>query len=107
MSVIADGRAAGAVTPALVLEAVAGSFSLTPEDLRGRRRDRAAAQARQVAMYLLKEATPCSLAQIGLEMGNRDHSTVIHACRKVAVDLENDPQLKRRVAEIRQGLTSR
>jgi len=106
MSVVAEDRPAGAaVTPALILEAVAGSFNLTPDDLKGRRRDRTAATARQVAMYLLKEATPCSLAQIGLEMGNRDHSTVIHACRKGSQDLENDPQLKRRVAEIRQGLS--
>jgi chromosomal replication initiator protein len=107
MEDIAGDRTGGTITPALVLEAVAGSFNVTPDDLRGRKRDRSTARARQVAMYLLKQATPCSLAEIGLEMGNRDHSTVIHACRKIAQDLDNDPRLKRRVNEIQSGFSSR
>jgi len=93
-----------ALTPELVMKAVAGRFHLTPADLTGRKRDRATALARQVAMYLLKEANNCSLAQIGLEFGNRDHATVIHACRKIARDLDNDPYLQRQVLDIQKGL---
>jgi len=92
------------LTPELVMKAVAERFQLTPADLTGRKRDRATALARQVAMYLLKEANNCSLAQIGLEFGNRDHATVIHACRKIARDIDNDSYLRRQVLDIQKGL---
>ena len=93
------------ITPSLVLEAVASSFQLTLSDLKSRKRDRETALARQVAMYLLKQATNCSLAQIGLELGNRDHSTVVHACQKITGAIDNNPYLKRKVSEIQQGIS--
>jgi chromosomal replication initiator protein len=93
-----------AVAPELVMKVVAERFQLTPADLIGRKRDRATALARQVAMYLLKEANRCSLAQIGLEFGKRDHATVIHACRKIASDMDNDPYLRRQVLDIQKRL---
>ena len=92
-----------AIAPELVMKVVAERFQLTPADLTGRKRDRATALARQVAMYLLKEGSSCSLAQIGLEFGNRDHATVIHACRKIANDMDNDPHLRRQVLDIQKG----
>ena len=93
-----------AVAPELVMKLVAERFQLTPADLISRKRDRATALARQVAMYLLKEASSCSLAQIGLEFGNRNHATVIHACRKIASDMDNDSHLRRQVLDIQKGL---
>jgi len=93
------------LTPNLVLETVANSFQLTLSDIKSRKRDRETALARQVAMYLLKQATNCSLAQIGLELGNRDHATVIHACQKIASELDTNPYLKRKVSEIQQGIS--
>jgi chromosomal replication initiator protein len=56
-------------------------------------------------MHLLKAATNCSLAQIGLELGNRNHSTVIHACQKIAGGIDNNPYLKRKVSEIKRGIS--
>jgi len=90
--------------PELVIKVVAERFKLTPADLAGRKRDRATALARQVAMYLLKEGSSCSLAQIGLDFGNRDHATVIHACRKISRDMANDPYLRRQVLDIQKKL---
>ncbi len=98
------GAKSAPITPELVIETVARSFQLTTADLKGRKRDRVTAQARQVTMYLLKQATNCSLAQIGLELGNRDHSTVIHASRKIASDMDNDPYLRRKILDIQQGI---
>jgi len=92
------------VTPELVMQIVASSFRLTLADLKSRKRDRETALARQVAMYLIKQATNCSLAQIGLEFGNRDSSTVIHACQKIAKDIDNNPSLRRKISEIQQGI---
>jgi len=101
---ITPGSNKTAIAPELVMKVVAERFQLTPADLTGRKRDRATALARQVAMYLLKEGSSCSLAQIGLEFGNRDHATVIHACRKIANDMDNDPHLRRQVLDIQKGL---
>ncbi|MCJ7425803.1 MAG: hypothetical protein MUO17_01480 [Dehalococcoidales bacterium] len=84
---------------------MAQSFQLTPDDLKGRKRDRNTALARQLAMYLLKEGTSCSLAQIGLEFGKRDHSTVTHAVQKIAAGMDNDPYLRRKVLDIQQGFS--
>ncbi|MFH0942386.1 MAG: chromosomal replication initiator protein DnaA, partial [Chloroflexota bacterium] len=67
------------LTADLVIDAVAIDFKITLEDIKSRKRDKETALARQVAMYLLRAETDCSLAQIGKEFG-RDHSTVMHAC---------------------------
>jgi chromosomal replication initiator protein len=93
------------LTPQAVIKAVAQSFQLNPEDLKGRKRDRNTTLARQLAMYLLKEGTSCSLAQIGLEFGKRDHSTVTHAVQKIAAEIDNDPYLRRKVFDIQQGIS--
>jgi chromosomal replication initiator protein len=93
------------VTPDRVIKAVAQSFQLAPDDLRGRKRDRNTALARQTAMYLLKEGTSCSLAQIGLEFGSRDHSTVTHAIKKIAAEIDSDPYLRRKLFDIQQDIS--
>jgi len=90
----------GPPTPSLLLEAVADSFQIAPVDLKGRRRDKETALARQVAMYLIKRETDCSLAQIGKELGDRNPSTVSHACEKIANALNASPHLKRRISDI-------
>jgi chromosomal replication initiator protein len=99
------GASSASITPNLVIETVANSFQLTAADLKSRKRDRATALARQVAMYLIKQTTNCSLAQIGLELGNRDHSTVIYASQKIATDMDNDPSLRRKVLDIQRGIS--
>lgn len=95
---------AATITPNLVMEMVAERFQLTLADLRSQKRDRVTALARQAAMYLLKQTTNYTLAQIGLEMGNRNHATVIHACQKIANVMDNDPYLRRKILDIQQGL---
>ncbi len=66
-----------------IINFVAAYYYLTPEDLRGKRRTRDVAFARQVAMYLARELTDLSLPKIGEEFGGRDHTTVIHALKKI------------------------
>jgi chromosomal replication initiator protein len=93
-----------ATTPCLVIEAVASSFHLTAADLKTRKRDKETALARQVAMYLIRQETASSLAQIGSELGGRDHSTVIHACEKIAAEINTSPALQRKILDIQQAL---
>ncbi len=91
-------------TPAIVLDAVANSFQLTVEDLTGRRRERGIVQARQVAMYLLKQQNGNSLAEIGIALGGRQPSTVSYAYGKIAIDFQASPLLRRRIQDIRKSM---
>ena len=88
----------------LIIEIVAGSFQLTPADLKSGKRDRETALARQVAMYLIRQETNYSLAQIGKELGGRDHSTVIHACAKIAGNIEASSHLRRKILDMRRKI---
>ena len=90
------------ITPALLVEAVASSFQLSLADLKSLKRDKETALARQIAMYLIRHETRCPLAQIGKELGNRNPSTVSHACEKIAAEISVSPYLKRKVADIRE-----
>jgi len=83
---------------------VASSFQLTPADLKSSKRDRETALARQVAMYLIRQETNSSLAHIGKELGGRDHSTVIHACEKMASNLETSPHLRHKILDLQQKI---
>jgi chromosomal replication initiator protein len=90
---------------AQVVDAVASSFKITAADLVGRRRDKETALARQVAMYLVKQNNSCTLVDIGRELGGRSPATVSHACEKISRDIENSALLRRKVAEIKRGLS--
>jgi chromosomal replication initiator protein len=89
------------VTPALIIETVAGCFQISRDALLGRQRDKETALARRLAMYVMRQETNCSLAQIGLELGRRDAAAVTAACKKVTVDIEQSPYLKRKYDEIK------
>ncbi len=94
-------------TPHLILEAVVNSFQLTPTDLKGRKRDKVTALARQVAMYLIRQQTDCSLVEIGQELGGRTPVTVSHAYQKIASDINDDPSLRRKLLEIQKEIYSK
>ena len=63
-------------------------------DMLSARRSRAVARPRQIAMYLSKQLTTRSLPEIGRKFGGRDHTTVIHAVRKVESLRESDPSIE-------------
>ncbi len=65
------------------MAATASYFGISLEDLCGSSRSRALVTARQVAMYLCRELTDLSLPKIGQHFGGRDHTTVMHADRKI------------------------
>jgi len=70
-----------------ILEVVADTYHFSVEDLRGPSRTRTLVTARQMAMYLMREMTDCSLSQIAQQLGNRDHSTVFHGWKKIATQM--------------------
>lgn len=76
-----------------IQQVVAESFGIKIEDLKSKSRAKAVAYPRQIAMYLCRELTDAPLVRIGQAFGGRDHTTVIHACDKIANDSKKDPDL--------------
>jgi len=102
-------RALAALTPTLsgpadpqaILKAVSQYFGIPIPALAGKSRAKPIAEARHVAMYLLREDGDLALKQVGLLLGHRDHSTVIHGVQKIAQALISDPKISVQLAEIR------
>ena len=92
-------------TPTLIITTVAESFQRTPSDLTSRRRDKETALARQLAMYLLRQHNGCSLTEVGIALGDRNPSTVSHACQKIAFDIEASPLFRRKVKQIQKAIS--
>jgi len=79
-------------------------FALRVADLQSPSRRRAIVVPRNVAMYLARQLTGKSLKQIGDYFGGRDHTTVLHGCRKTEDLIQTDPSTRHAVIELRQGL---
>ena len=84
---------------------VAEHYNLRMADMHSARRARNVARPRQVAMYLAKQLTARSLPEIGRKFGGRDHTTVMHAVRKVEELMDEDAQVAQDVDVIRRALT--
>jgi chromosomal replication initiator protein len=89
-----------------IQKAVAEYYKLRVSDLLSRRRPRAIARPRQVAMALCKELTEHSLPEIGNAFGGRDHTTVLHACRKIEELCETDGRIRDDKAKLVRSLTA-
>ncbi len=91
----------------MIIQAVADSFQLPREELAGKKRDKDTTLARRLAMYLIRQETNSSLAQIGQELGNRDAASVTAACKQIASNIEESPYLKRKIRDIQSHLRPR
>ncbi len=88
------------ITAALIIGQTAAYFGLTIDDLCGSSRSRVLVTARQIAMYLCRELTELSLPKIGQQFGGRDHTTVMHADRKIRQLLGERRTIYNQVAEL-------
>ena len=95
------------ITGATIMASCAEYFGLTMEDLCGSSRSRALVTARQIAMYLCRELTDLSLPKIGQMFGGRDHTTVIHADRKIRGQMSERRQTYNQVAELTNRIKTR
>jgi len=84
---------------------VAQHFDIPVDSLKAKTRVSRVVLARQVAIRLSRELTDLSLVQIGKQFGGRDHSTILHACKKIDRETEADPSLKRKLQTIRSELS--
>lgn len=90
-----------------IQRAVSDYYSLTPADLKGKKRTQAVAVPRQIAMYLARSLTNSSTTEVGLEFGGRDHTTVIHACQRVTARLKSDATLETSLQKISNTIRER
>ena len=87
-------------TPEVIIEETARYFSITAADIRGQRRSKNLAKARQVSMYLMRNLTNLSLVDIGSQYEGRNHSTVLTSIRKVEDLIKTDPEISATVRDI-------
>lgn len=88
------------VTVDRIKEKVAEEHNISIMDMDSKKRSKAIAYPRQIAMYICRELTDLSLPKIGSEFGGRDHTTVLHACNKIEQDIKENEDIKIRVDKV-------
>ncbi len=92
------------VSPKMVVEKVAKFYQLTPKEMCGKSRVAHIKNARQVAMYILSKDLGMSTPKIALEVGVKDHTTVMHGVKKIEKDLKLNFSLRDQVNELREQI---
>ncbi len=103
-----SSRAAKRITPEDITSVVAGYFTVEVDKIMEQGRGtKEVAQARQLAMFLMKELTSASLKTIGQRFGGRDHSTVVHAIKTIDKAMEKDDSFRKSVDSIMNKLNAK
>ena len=92
------------ITPENIINTVAEHYDISPEDLRGKKRNSEIVLPRQIAMYLCKVMTDVPLKAIGIELGGKDHATVSHGVNKIEKSMQEDEALKNTVNIIKKKI---
>ena len=87
-------------TAEVILKAVSDYFGIKIQDIKAKKRTKEVANARQIAMYLIRQFTNLSLSEIGKGFGGKDHATVIYACRQVEERKAKDRNLSKSLENI-------
>ncbi len=102
--IYSESRAPSNLTPTEVLEGVCRYYNVDIERIRGKQREREIVWPRQVALYLMRQETSASLLQIGMELGGRDHTTVMHGWEKIQGQVANNDNVRREIAAVLESL---
>jgi chromosomal replication initiator protein len=94
----------GAITIKQIISLVADFYEIKIDGLMGNSRKKELVVPRQITMYLMREEGKCSYPTIGQELGNRDHTTAMHACEKIRRAVEEDEKIRQDINLIRQRL---
>ena len=90
-----------------IIDEVARTFGITSDDIRSSKRNSNISNARQIAIYAVREITDLSMNLIGEEFGNRDHSTIVYAIKQIEKNMTKDPKLKATVEDIIKNIRDR
>ncbi len=88
----------------LVKESVAEFYGLKTSDLQDKKKNKEVVFPRQIAMFLIRDLTDYSFPEIGDSFGHRDHTTVIHACKKIKEEIKNNTIMKHNIERIRKKI---
>ncbi len=101
---VAQYLAGNSLTVGRIAKSVARKMRVKLSDMRGSTRQANIVRARGLAILLARKLTPSSLQQIGQFFGGRDHSTILHACRKTLTLVESDPELAKALSDVQAEL---
>ena len=87
-----------------IQKVVADTYKISVDDLKGKKRSAVVTGPRHIAMYLSRELLNESYERIGLEFGGKDHSTVMSSCNKIQQEIDNNPELKSKIDEIKKNI---
>ena len=107
LAALLSSREPRKITPDSIIQTVSNHYSVSNEEVTGKRRSRDIALPRQVSMYLIRELTPLSTTAIGRVFSGRDHSTVMHSCDKIAEMMRKDISFRKTVDELKQFVIDR
>ena len=93
-------------TPKKVIKAVSQFYDLKEKDLIESSRKKEIVKPRQIAMYILRKDLKCSFPFIGIKLGGKDHTTVMHSCDKIEKEIINNENLKEEIELIKQFISS-
>jgi len=102
---LSDGRKKEGVLLDNILRTVAKHYSISINDIKSKKRHKDIAAARQIAFYMMKKLSYCSLQSIGSFIGGRDHSTVIHALHKIEASIKKDVYVEKTLKALEQKIT--
>jgi chromosomal replication initiator protein len=88
------------LTVDMILKVISDYFGIKAVEIKGKKRTKEIANARQIAMYVSKQLTALSLSDIGRAFGGKDHATVIYACKLVAEKRRTDENLNKGIENI-------
>jgi chromosomal replication initiator protein len=89
-----------------IIKKVSSHFNIKISDIKSPKRLKAIVLPRQIAMYISRQLTSCSYPEIGERFGGKDHSTIIHAIRKIEKIMEDDFQLRNTIENIKKEMTN-
>ncbi len=84
----------------IIQRVVAEEYNISISDIKGKTRKKNIVFARQIAMYIAQNLTEYSTTELGVEFGNKDHTTVMHSCKKIENDIKNDSKLDYKIQGI-------
>ncbi len=90
-----------------IIDEVAHTYGVSSDDIRSSRRNSNISNARQIAIYAVREITGMSMKNIGDEFGGRDHSTIVYAINQIEKNMSKDPKLKSTVEDIIKNIRDR
>jgi chromosomal replication initiator protein len=90
-----------------IIKIVSRYYDISPDQMLTQKRSRDISYPRQVAMFLCRELTGMSLPKIGQVFGGRDHTTVMHACDKIADEMDRSADLRRAITELKRNITGK